>query len=121
MELEVGKTYVNRLGYLVTIIAYDHNQSYQFEGNDGRTYNNNGRYFIIEDNCDYDLISEYELQVEPSVQPTKPLPDIIDPVINEMCWDMVKVIGTNNWFNELKPALYEALKRYHKEYLDKPE
>jgi len=121
LQLEVGKTYVNRAGSLVTIIAYEYNRNYQFKGNNFRTYNSLGEYLVDAAGHEFDLIEEYKLPVQPSVQPTKQLPDIIDPVINKMCWDMVKVIGSKDWFNELKPALYEALKRYHKEYLDKTE
>jgi len=121
MKLEVGKTYVSRAGNTVKITAYDtYDKDYPYQDENDEWYTTDGRYWITRKSDD-DLVAEVATPEEPSVQPTKPLPDIIDPVINRMCWDMVKVIGTNNWFDELKPALYEALKRYHKEYLDKPE
>lgn len=121
MYLEVGKTYVNRAGSLVKIIAYEYNRNYQFEGNDFRTYNNLGEYLVDAGGHEFDLIEEYQLPVQPSVQQTKQLPSITDPVINQMCWNMIEAMDMYSLFNELKPALYEALKRYHKEYLDKPE
>lgn len=116
MYLEVGKTYIDRIGNLHKIVGRDNYSDFPYTDEENNNYTRFGNFFysLVDD---LDLVEEYQ----PSVQPTKPLPDIIDPVINEMCWDMVKVIGSKNWFNELKPALYEALKRYHKEYLDKPE
>ena len=119
MKLKVGKTYIDRIGNLHKIVAHqEHPCDYPYVDKNEKWYTTTGMYWVDRESDD-DLIAEVATPEEPSVQPTKPLPYITDHVINEMCWDMVEVIGSKDWFNELKPALYEALKRYHKEYLDK--
>lgn len=121
MKLEVGKSYTNCAGEIRTIVRFDEcDAMYPFVDEHDQWYTKDGLLWY-DCESEYDLIVEVATPEEPSVQPTKPLPDIIDPVINEMCWDMVYELDRKDWFNELKPALYEALKRYHKEYLDKPE
>ncbi len=67
MKLEVGKTYVNRIGELVEIVDNSNytTEDYPFAGSDGGIYTKNGFYYYGNDPVDYDLISEY--------QPTKAL------------------------------------------------
>lgn len=45
-----------------------------------------------------------------------PLPDIASQIVNETCWVLVEALpealSGHNW-NNLKPALYKALKHFH--------
>lgn len=70
MQLEVGKTYVNRLGKLCKIVEYDSDPDnvYPYMDNNGREYIESGNFYLIVED-DFDLIEEYQ----PLVQPTKPL------------------------------------------------
>lgn len=56
LQLEVGKSYVNRIGEVVKIVM-NPSYVYSFMGDDGRSYTPNG-VFLEGDISDFDLISE---------------------------------------------------------------
>jgi len=77
MQLEVGKTYVDRTGYLHKIVSRDNYSDFPYTDEENNNYTRFGNFFysLVDD---LDLIEEYQ----PSVQPTKALP--LEQV-REMC------------------------------------
>lgn len=58
LKLQVGKTYRNRKGEEVKIVGKDGGGRYQFRGNNGEWYAENGRYFLYLKKTPHDLIEE---------------------------------------------------------------
>lgn len=66
MKLEVGKTYVDRIGNLHKIVEYsgDTNDVYPYMDNYGREYTSTGNFYLVVED-DFDLVEEYKPPVQP--------------------------------------------------------
>lgn len=68
LQLEVGKTYLNRSGKEVQIVGNDDDPSFPFDGNNGHCYTASGGFYMHRED-ERDLVEEVGAQPAPAEGP----------------------------------------------------
>lgn len=110
IQLEVNKTYLNRLGEKVTIISKDSDVSYPFNSA-STSYTRDGKYFCGSHADDQDLVEEYANDNSSLVD----INDLVNDLLNGVTYYTAKggkVYMKDNkfWFNESRLDLNKIIK-----------
>lgn len=110
LKLEIGKTYRNRKGGKVKIVATQPRDDFPYVGEDGSDYRYGGRFNYGPDKSSFDLVEECKPDA-----PEHPKPEAL-PLCEAICGEIVSLRQLTSMGSERDIAYHRAENIIHKHF-----